>query len=56
MAFAVDHLGYGYEELRSLRERQVFQSAADAAAETRDFSIFRFITNFVRGKRRADAE
>ncbi|MGQ0615317.1 MAG: HEAT repeat domain-containing protein [Planctomycetaceae bacterium] len=56
MAFAVDHLGYGYEDLRGLRMRAVFQSAADAAAETRDYSIFRFITNFVRVKRQADTE
>jgi HEAT repeat protein len=56
MAFAMDHLGYEYKELRELRQRGVFRKATDAEKETRDLSTFRFITTFVREKRLADEE
>ena len=56
MAFAMDHLGYEYKELRELRARGVFRKATDAEKETRDLSTFRFITTFVREKRLADEE
>jgi len=54
MAFAVDHLGYGYEELRKLQDEGVFAKQPSAVKRTRDLSIFRFITTFVRQKRLAD--
>ena len=54
MAFAVDHLGYDYRELRALRDEGVFQKQPLAIKRTRDLTIFRFITTFVRQKRLAD--
>jgi hypothetical protein len=54
MAFAMDRLGYGYEELRELKGEGVFRKSTDAAKKTRDLSTFRFITRFVREKRIAD--
>jgi HEAT repeat protein len=54
MAFAVDHLGYDYTELRALRDEGVFQKQPLAVKRTRDLTIFRFITTFVRQKRLAD--
>ncbi|MHC4818586.1 MAG: HEAT repeat domain-containing protein, partial [Planctomycetota bacterium] len=56
MAFAVDHLGYGYEELRKLKGEGVFAKQPLAVKRTRDLSIFRFITTFVRQKRLADED
>jgi hypothetical protein len=56
MAFAMDHLGYDYAELRALREKNVFQKQPTAVRQTRDQTIFRFITTFVRQKRLADEE
>jgi hypothetical protein len=56
MAFAVDHLGYDYEELRKLRDEGVFAKQPLAVKRTRDLSIFRFITTFVRQKRLADED
>ena len=56
MAFAVDHLGYDYEELRKLRAEGVFLKQPIAVKRTRDLSIFRFITTFVRQKRLADQQ
>jgi HEAT repeat protein len=54
MAFAVDRLGYDYGELRKLREKGVFLKQPIAVKSTRDLTIFRFITTFVRQKRLAD--
>ena len=54
MAFAVDHLGYGSDELRALRAEGVFRKQPEAIKRTRDLTIFRFITTFVRQKRLAD--
>lgn len=56
MAFAVDHLGYDYKELRKLRDEGVFAKQPLAVKRTRDLSIFRFITTFVRQKRLADED
>ena len=55
-AFAMDHLGYDYAELRDLRDKGVFQKQPTAVKGTRDQTIFRFITTFVRQKRLADDE
>ncbi|HEX5135944.1 MAG TPA: HEAT repeat domain-containing protein [Planctomycetota bacterium] len=54
MAFAVDRLGYDYDELRKLRDEGVFLKQPTAVKRTRDLTIFRFITTFVRQKRLAD--
>ena len=56
MAFAMDHLGYDYAELRKLKGEGVFAKQPLAVKKTRDVTIFRFITNFVRQKRLADEE
>jgi HEAT repeat protein len=56
MAFAMDHLGYDYAELRELRDKGVFLKQPTAVRGTRDQTIFRFITTFVRQKRLADEE
>ncbi len=56
MAYAMDHLGYDYTELRELRDKNVFQKQPTAVKQTRDQTIFRFITTFVRQKRLADEE
>jgi len=56
MAFAMDHLGYDYAELRALRDKNVFLKQPTAVRQTRDQTIFRFITTFVRQKRLADEE
>jgi HEAT repeat protein len=53
-AIAVDRMGVGYIELRRMRERKVFENAERCAAEVADLSSFRFVTNFVRAKRRAE--
>jgi len=37
-----------------LRGRKVFENLDRCAAEVADLSAFRFVTNFVRAKRRAD--
>jgi hypothetical protein len=52
-AYSMDHLCMDYEEMRQLDGQGVFESQATAAKEVRDASIFRFITNFVRQKRKA---
>ncbi len=53
-AFAVDHMGIGWEDLRKLDAERVWKSGSKAAKAARDLSAFRFITNFVREKRRRD--
>ncbi len=54
MAYAIDHMGLDYEEARKLAEKRVWGSRSKAAAAARDLSAFRFITNFVRQKRKVD--
>lgn len=54
MAYAADHMGLGYAELREFREAGFWKSKAKAHEAARDLSAFRFITNFVRAKRRQD--
>jgi HEAT repeat protein len=52
MAHAVDHMGLDYADIRPLTAAKVWDSATDSNEEARDLSAFRFITNFVRQKRR----
>jgi HEAT repeat protein len=54
MAYAMDHMGLTYEDLRTLAKKKVWGSGSKSAAEARDLSAFRFITNFVRHKRKVD--
>jgi HEAT repeat protein len=53
-AIAMDRMGVGYADLRRLRARKVFENLDRCAAEVADLSSFRFVTNFVRAKRRAE--
>ena len=52
-AYAMDHLCMDYAEMRQVEKQGVFESQSTAAKEVRDASVFRFITNFVRQKRKA---
>jgi HEAT repeat protein len=52
MAYAVDTMGLSFADLREI-PRGAWNSQSKAAEEVRDFSAFRFITNFVRQKRRS---
>ena len=52
MIFAMDHMGLTYEELRELARRKIWANQSKSAEVARDLSAFRFITNFVRQKRR----
>ncbi len=56
MSFAMDRLGYDYTQLRELAAEGVFARQTLAVKRTRDLSIFRFITTFVRQKRLADQQ
>lgn len=47
MAFAVDHLGLGYEKLRLLRKEKFWAKTATCAEQVKDLAVFRLITNFV---------
>jgi len=53
-AYAMDHMGLGHEELRLLDAQRVWKSGSKANKAAKDLSAFRFITNFVRQKRRTD--
>jgi len=54
-AYAMDHMGLDYAELRRLDAKRVWGSRSKSANAARDLSAFRLITNFVRAKRRADS-
>ncbi len=54
MAYAMDHMGMDYPTLRKLAEAHVWSRQADAVKRVRDLSAFRFITNFVRLKRKTE--
>ncbi len=50
-AFAVDHMGLSYEELRELLDDRAWKQSGEIAKKVKDLSVFRLITNFVRQKR-----
>ena len=50
-AYAVDHMGLSYEELRAKKKEKFWKSAAKAGREVMDLSVFKLVTNFVRLKR-----
>ena len=54
MAYAMDHMGIDYPDMRKLAEEKVWENQAQATQTVRDLSAFRFLTNFVRIKRKAD--
>ena len=51
MAYAVDHMGLSYADLREVRKAGFWKKSQEAAKEVKDLSVFRLITNFVRQKR-----
>lgn len=51
-AYALDHLGLTFAELRGV-PAGAWKSSNDADKEAKDLSSFRFITNFVRQKRKS---
>ena len=54
MAYAMDHMGLDYDELRRHAAGKIWSRQADAVKLVRDLSAFRFITNFVRLKKKTD--
>ncbi len=50
-AYAIDHLGLTYEELRESKDEKYWKSTSKAAGHVLDLSVFKLITNFVRLKR-----
>ncbi len=54
MAYAMDHMGLSYQEVRNLAEEKVWAKRNRAAKTARDLSAFRLISNFVRNKRLTD--
>jgi len=47
MAYAIDHLGLSYAELRAMRAEKFWGKTASVADHVRDLSVFRLITNLV---------
>jgi len=54
MAYSIDHKGLDWDDVRKLADDKVWDSQAKSVERVRDLSAFRFITNFVRQKRKAD--
>jgi len=54
MAYAMDHMGLDYPALRKLAAAHVWEKQAEAVKQARDLSAFRFITTFVREKRKTE--
>ena len=52
-AFAIDHLGMTYAELRAVMEERWWDNATEVGKRVRDLSVFRLVSNFVREKRLA---
>ena len=50
-AYAVDHMGLTYAELREIAGEKFWKSTQNAARAVRDLSVFRLVSNFVRAKR-----
>lgn len=50
-AYAVEHLGLTYEELRTTRKERYWGRTPSAAEKVLDLSVFRLVTNFVRLRR-----
>jgi HEAT repeat protein len=54
MAYAMDHMGTTYADLREFAAKKIFDATIKCEKEVTDESAFRFISNFVRFKRRID--
>ena len=52
MAYAADHMGLSWAELRAIPPK-VWDSNSESNKQVRDLSAFRFLTNFVREKRKS---
>ena len=52
MAYAIDHMGLTYAEVREIPSK-TWESGSKSNKDVRDLSAFRFITNFVREKRKS---
>ncbi len=50
-AYAIDHLGLRYDQLREIAKEKFWNKTSQAAREVLDLSVFRILTNFVREKR-----
>jgi len=50
-AYAIDHLGLRYEQLREIVGEKFWNKNSQAAQEVLDLSVFRIVSNFVREKR-----
>lgn len=50
-AYAVDHMGLRYEELREIEGEKFWNKNSQAAQHVLDLSVFRIVSNFVREKR-----
>ncbi len=55
IGFAMDHMGVSYSEVRDLAARKVWGSKTECAKHVHDLAAFRFLSNFVRHKRKVDA-
>ncbi len=51
MAYAVDHMGLSYAELRQLKDEKFWGRPQTTSEKIRDLSVVRLVTNFVRHKR-----
>jgi hypothetical protein len=54
MAYAIDHMGLTYADARDFMAKKVFDNSGKCAKEVTDQSAFRFLSNFVRCKRKVD--
>jgi len=54
MGYAIDHLGITYAEAREFMAKKVFDKSSTCEKQVTDQSAFRFLSNFVRCKRRVD--
>jgi HEAT repeat protein len=54
MAFAMDHMGITYAEAREFMAKKVFDKNATCEKQVTDQSAFKFLSNFVRAKRKVD--
>ena len=50
-AYAIDHMGLRYDELREIVKEKFWNKNSQAAEEVLDLSVFRIVSNFVREKR-----
>jgi len=50
-AYAIDHMGLRYDELREIEGEKFWSKNSQAAQHVLDLSVFRIVSNFVREKR-----